>query len=57
MKIALINGSPKGKNSASAGLLADLKPHIGNRAVFTDIGLCKNSVSEELLTELARTDI
>ena len=57
MKIALINGSPKGKNSASAGLLADLKPHMGNQAVFTDIELCKNSVSEELLTELARTDV
>lgn len=57
MKIALINGSPKGKNSASAGLLADLKLHMGSQAVFTDIELCKNSVSEELLTELARTDV
>ena len=32
MKIALINGSPKGKNSASHTLLEDVKEYLGQRA-------------------------
>lgn len=57
MKIALINGSPKGNNSASAGLLADLKSHIGERAEFTEAALRKAAVSDEVLTELNHADV
>lgn len=57
MKIALINGSPKGNNSASAGLLADLKSHIGGKAEIAETGLCKTAVSEEILTALIHADV
>lgn len=52
MKIALINGSPKTKNSASGILLEDLKFYLSQKAEITEIKMRKTSVAEETAEEL-----
>ncbi len=52
MKIALINGSPKTKNSASGILLEDLKSHLSQKAEITEIKLQKTFIPEEIAAEL-----
>ena len=47
MNIALINGSPKIKNSASGILLTGLKQQIANTASVIDIGFHTMTVSEQ----------
>jgi multimeric flavodoxin WrbA len=56
MKIALICGSPKAKNSASDLLLEDLKDHWGENAEITKYGFHKTAISEEVIEELAKSD-
>lgn len=52
MNIALINGSPKIKNSASGILLTGLKQQIANTASAIDIGFHTMTVSEQNLEAL-----
>lgn len=56
MKIALINGSPKGKNSASHTLLEDVKEYLGQRADVATY-LCNTPViSQENIEKLVQAD-
>ncbi len=56
MKIALINGSPKVKNSASGTLLEDIKGYVGEKAELATFGFHSSSISTETIDELAKTD-
>ncbi len=56
MIIALIDGSPKVKESASAILLNDLKSSIGEKAEIIEIKLRKDIVSEDLISILKKAD-
>ncbi len=57
MKIALINGSPKFKNSASGSLLEDVGNYIGNRAEISYVEIHTNVLSSEMTKKLFSTDI
>lgn len=56
MKIALINGSPKIKGSASGALLEDLKCIISENAEFLEVGLHKAAVPEDMVNKLTASD-
>lgn len=56
MRIALINGSPKVKRSASGELLEDLRCCISGRAEIVELGLHSTVVPEEGSEELQDTD-
>lgn len=57
MRIALINGSPKVKNSASGTLLEDIKGYVGEKAELVEFGFHSPSVSTETIDALATTDV
>lgn len=52
MKIALINGSPKIKESASGALLEDLKGYLLEKAEIVEIALHTDSIPEETLEKI-----
>lgn len=56
MRIALINGSPKAKNSASGTLLEDIRRYVGEKAELIEFGFHSSSVSTETIDELTSTD-
>lgn len=56
MKVALINGSPKAKDSTSGTLLEDLKYQIAHRADLTEL-VCRNaSLPNGTLEDLRNAD-
>lgn len=57
MRIALLNGSPKVKNSASKSLLEDLKYYLSGKAEILEAELHKMVVSEELLEKLGELEV
>ena len=57
MRIALINGSPKLKDSASGALLEDMKYFINGEAETVDVALHTQEVSETAREELERSDV
>ncbi len=57
MRIALINGSPKINNSTSGTLLKDMKRYMSEKAEIVDVGFHSPSVSEEVISELEKSDI
>lgn len=57
MRIALINGSPKVKNSASGTLLSDIKGYFGERAELAEVGLHSAVLSNETIEELRKSDV
>lgn len=56
MRIALINGSPKAKDSAGGILLEDLKGYLGEEAEVVQLGFRSSAVSEEVIEELSAAD-
>ncbi len=56
MRIALIDGSPKGNNSTSSMLLEDLKGYLGDGAEVVNFGFHSTAISKEVIEELAKTD-
>lgn len=56
MKIALINGSPKIKQSASGSLLEDIRGYVSDKAEIVEVVLHTDIVSEEKFEELAKAD-
>lgn len=56
MRIALINGSPKIKNSASSVLLEDIKGCWGENVEIVDLGLHSAEIPKEEIGKLAKTD-
>ncbi len=56
MRIALIDGSPKGNNSASSTLLEDLKGYLGDDAEIVNFGFHSAAISKEVIEELSRAD-
>ena len=57
MRIALINGSPKRKDSASGALLEDLKDCFGNKAEIDEIGFHVPVLLENALEMLEKSDV
>lgn len=57
MKIALINGSPKVKNSTSEMLLNDIKSYISQQAEIIEIDMHKSILSDENLKQMKSVDI
>ncbi len=57
MKIALINGSPKGNNSTSHALLEDLKGYWGEDVETVNFGVSSAAISKEKLEELSEMDV
>lgn len=56
MRIALINGSPKMKNSASGALLEDLKFYFGDKAEVVELGFHTPTLPENAVMELDTAD-
>ena len=56
MRIALINGSPKVKDSSSGLLLEDLKIFLSGKCEVAEIAMHSPDVSEEAIEELRNTD-
>lgn len=56
MKVALICGSPKRKNSASQALLADFKGYLPKDAVLEEHTLNKPEVDQETIEKLKEAD-
>lgn len=56
MKIALINGSPKVKNSASGTLLDDLKSYFGEQTEIVEFGFHASTMPSGAIEELANAD-
>lgn len=56
MRIALINGSPKVKDSSSGSLLEDLKKFLTEKSEVTEIAMHLPNVSEETIKELNNAD-
>ena len=56
MRIALINGSPKVKNSASGALLEDLKGYFSETNEILDFGFHTTDVSDKAKAELNTAD-
>lgn len=56
MKIALINGSPKTKNSASKSLLDDLKNYFPPQTQITEFAFHTPELSQDILQELYQAD-
>lgn len=57
MKIALINGSPKVKQSASGALLEDIKGYVSDKAEVVEIALHTAMVLEDIIKELREADV
>lgn len=57
MRIALINGSPKPKDSASGTLLEDMKYFINGEAETADVALHTQEVSESARRELEKSNV
>lgn len=57
MKIAMINGSPKGKVSASGGLLQDLKSLFSENVEVEELLIHKPQVDDVLLSKMNSCDI
>lgn len=57
MRIALINGSPKVKDSASKSLLEDLKWYFSEKAEVVEVGMHTSKVSEEILEKLNDSNV
>lgn len=57
MKIALMNGSPKVKNSTSEMLLNDIKSYISQQAEIIEIDMHKSILSDENLKQMKSVDI
>lgn len=57
MKIALINGSPKSKNSVSGDLLSDLQACFTSDTVFAEFSFHKPEISEAVASELSSFDV
>lgn len=57
MKIALINGSPKSKNSASGELLNELKPRITNSAIINEFCFNKPQIDDTTISQLNDCDV
>lgn len=57
MRIALINGSPKSKNSASENLLKDLQACITNGAIIKNFCFRKTILDNSVLEELVNCDV
>lgn len=57
MKIALINGSPKMKNSTSRMLLDDIKSYISQQAEMININMHKPILSDKILKQIESVDI
>lgn len=57
MRIALINGSPKFRNSTSGALLEDMKYFINNEAETVEVDLNAQEVPEPEREELERSDV
>ena len=57
MKIAMINGSPKSKDSTSGQILKELKTCLINDATYTDYQFNKPQPSEEALLTLNDFDV
>ncbi|HKM34541.1 MAG TPA: hypothetical protein VJY54_07345 [Lachnospiraceae bacterium] len=56
MKIAMINGSPKGKNSASGVLLQDLKSYLTENAEIKEFCFNKPQIDERMMADLYPCD-
>jgi len=56
MRIALINGSPKGNNSTSCALLEDLKGYWSEETEVVNVGFHSTAISKEVIEELSETD-
>lgn len=56
MRIALINGSPKAKNSTSRVLLDDLSRYLGGNAEVVNSEFHSSVISKEVTEELAKAD-
>jgi hypothetical protein len=56
MKIALINGSPKTKNSASRILLEDLKKYLEKNAEVANFEIHLSEITKEVIEELKKID-
>ena len=57
MRIALINGSPKVKNSASGTLSEDIKGCLGENVEVVDFEFHSPTISKEIINELTQMDI
>lgn len=56
MKIALLNGSPKAKNSSSEILLTDLKRCLSEQAEIIETSLRHTTIPEETIKDLQNAD-
>lgn len=56
MRIAMINGSPKGKNSASRVLLQDLKSCLTENVEIKEFNFSKFQIDERVISELYDCD-
>lgn len=56
MRIALINGSPKVKNSSSSTLLEDIKRYLGKNVEIVNVELHSPVITKEDIEELMKTD-
>lgn len=56
MRIALINGSPKVKNSASGTLLEDIRRYLEENAELIELGFHSSIIPTETIDELATAD-
>lgn len=56
MKVALINGSPKFKNSSSGVLLENLKRCLGTNAEISEYCFRTSAISNEVIEELKTVD-
>lgn len=57
MKIALINGSPKVKESASKSLLEELRAPLAQQAEITELAFHTAAVSDDALAKLRESDV
>lgn len=56
MRVALINGSPKVKDSSSGIILEDLKKFLSGKSEVAEIAMHSTAVSEETIKELSNAD-
>ncbi len=57
MRIALINGSPKAKNSTGSILLEELEEYLGENAEVIHFGVHSPTIREEVIEELSKIDV
>lgn len=56
MRVSIVNGSPKIKNSASKTLVSDLERYIGKRVNVTEIGAHSEELADDVANEIANSD-